>query len=105
MIIDLARDFGPFPFGRYRNQGRFSGQAFREDVLEVALNKHPCANITVILDNAKGLGSSFLDEAFGGLARARSWTLSDFLARFSIVSKSDPSLVMEIEHYVREAQE
>lgn len=67
-MINIDREFSPFPAGRYREDGPFSGQAFREDVLAPALKSFP--NVHVSLDGTLGLGSSFLEEAFGGLVRA-----------------------------------
>ena len=31
--IDLARSFTPYPVGRTRSDGRYSGEAFRDDYL------------------------------------------------------------------------
>ena len=61
--INLARDFHKHPFGRYVNQGPWSGEKFREEFLVPALK----ANKVVIVDlsYARALGSSFLEEVFG----------------------------------------
>jgi STAS-like domain of unknown function (DUF4325) len=66
--IHIANDFSRFPGGRYRTDGRFSGQEFREDFLEPAFARDQ--HVTVILDGVAGLPASFLEEAFGGLVRA-----------------------------------
>ena len=63
--INLARDFTKFPGGRFRSDGPFSGEEFREDYLLPALQNYE--NVTVILDGVAGLPSSFQEEAFGGL--------------------------------------
>jgi hypothetical protein len=52
--------------------GPFSGEEFREELLEPALKqaieqKHV---LTIILDGVSGYGSSFLEESFGGLVRS-----------------------------------
>ena len=65
--IHLARNFSRFPGGRYRTDGPYSGQQFREEHLEPALRDHD--QVVVILDEAVGLPASFLEEAFGGLVR------------------------------------
>ena len=50
------------------------------------------------LDGVRGFGSSFLEEAFGGLVR-KGYPPEMVLGTFTLRS-SDPSLVMEIEDYV-----
>jgi hypothetical protein len=60
-------DFSPTPFGRYRTDGPESGEAFREDVLIPALEKH--SQVRLDVDGVAGLPSSFWEEAIGGLIR------------------------------------
>lgn len=67
-IINIARDFSPFPAGRIISDGPNSGQKFRQTLLEPALEKHSL--VEVQLDGVKGYPSSFTEEAFGGLVRA-----------------------------------
>lgn len=66
-MIDIAKDFSPFVAGRYRTDGPWSGQRFLEEQLLPALKTG--AKVCVKLDGTLGLGSSFLEEAFGGLVR------------------------------------
>jgi hypothetical protein len=66
--INIALDFSKFPGGRYRRLGKFSGEEFREDRLLPALRAGE--KVEVVLDGTAGYGSSFLEEAFGGLVRA-----------------------------------
>ena len=65
--INVARDFTPYPGGRYRRHGKGSGQEFREQILLPILKAGGSAVID--LDGASGYPPSFLDEAFGGLVR------------------------------------
>lgn len=65
--IDIAKDFSPVPAGRHVSDGDYSGEFFRTSILRPALNNF--ATVEVILDNTEGFGSSFLEEAFGGLIR------------------------------------
>ncbi len=76
MKIDVANDFTDEPYGRYRNNGREgdkrSAQAFREDILSVKLKQAIQQNKILIIDFTGlkvGLGSSFIEEVFGGLIR------------------------------------
>ena len=63
-VISLVREFTGAPWARFRTQGKFSGEAFREDILKPALKK---GSVIVELNGALGLPPSFLDEAFGVL--------------------------------------
>jgi hypothetical protein len=79
--IVIAQDFGKYPGTRYRKDGPYSGQEFREELLIPALRKAQESGtfLTVVLDGVAGYGSSFLEEAFGGLLRAG--FTPDFLRR------------------------
>jgi hypothetical protein len=66
-VIDVGRDFSPVPAGRSEADGDFSGEAFRSRLLEPPLRRGH--DVEVVLDNTEGFGSSFLEEAFGGLVR------------------------------------
>lgn len=96
--IDLGTQFSRLPFGRFRKDSDYSAEAFRDDMLIPALKAN--RSVVVVLDNAKGLGSSFLDEAFGVLAKSLSMTVEDFKKRIEIVSDRDPTLIDEILSYV-----
>ena len=50
--VDVASDFSRFPAGRVRSDGRFSAQAFRENVLVPALSGG--GSVTVVMDGAAG---------------------------------------------------
>ena len=70
IIIKIATDFSDTPGARFRTDGHFSGEEFREDKL-MPLFEDGADNgkILIDLDGAEGYPSSFLEEAFGGLAR------------------------------------
>lgn len=65
--INVAHDFSPYPAGRYRTDGPWNGEKFREDYLLPALKRGP---VTIVLDGVAGLPSSFFEEAIGGLIRS-----------------------------------
>ncbi|UCI24589.1 STAS-like domain-containing protein [Mesorhizobium sp. B2-8-5] len=65
--ISIARDFTPYPGGRYKRNGKGSGQEFREEFLVPLFKKNETAVIE--LEGASGYPPSFLEEAFGGLVR------------------------------------
>jgi hypothetical protein len=65
--INIATDFSDVPGGRFTTDGPFNGEDFRDKLLAPALRIHGGA--IVIFDGTEGFGSSFLEEAFGGLVR------------------------------------
>src|SRR5690348_11610503 len=65
--ISIAKDFSINPAGRFPQDGPFNGQKFRDEFLTPALANNDVVN--VVLDGVSGFGSSFLEEAFGGLIR------------------------------------
>jgi STAS-like domain of unknown function (DUF4325) len=97
MKIHVSRDFSDVPAGRYRSDGPFSGEAFREDHLWPALRSHE--QVSVDLDGTEGYGSSFLEEAFGGLVR-KGYLSGDELHKRLDIQSSDPSFVKEIFSYI-----
>src|SRR3546814_13334292 len=84
IMINVGRDFARLPIGRYRRDSKTSGEAFREDVLVPALNRAADEVVVVDLSEALGYGSSFLDEAFGGLVRDRGYRREDLRRRLRI---------------------
>lgn len=64
--ISLIDDFTAAPGARYKWQGEYSGEEFRDDILLPPLKEGE--TVEVNLDGAYGLPSSFIDEAFGPLA-------------------------------------
>jgi hypothetical protein len=98
-VINIARDFSRYPVGRYDTDGPYSGQAFRNKFLLPAFNS--AHNLIVEFDGARGYGSSFLEEAFGGLVRA-GIDANEVLKRIEFRS-SDKTILEEINSYVRDA--
>lgn len=99
-MIDVAREFSRYPAGRYHSDGPYNGQKFREEFLLPWL-RDGATTIVVDLSNARGLGSSFLEEAFGGLVRVG--VPRDQLRRRLEIITSDDSLTEEIWAYIDEA--
>lgn len=88
VTISIARDFSPFPAGRKRGDGPFTGQKFREDVLRPRLDRG--LHVILDIDGVEGLPSSFLEEVFGGLVRD-GWNLTE-LKEILELRSSDPEL-------------
>lgn len=73
--IVIGKDFSDTPSGRYRDDGPFSGEVFRDDHLVPALKENE--KVYVDISGVEGYGSSFLEEVFGGLVRLRIYTKSE----------------------------
>ena len=99
MKINLGKQFGRYPAGRYLADGPYNGQKFREQFLIPAL-KGTDNEIEIDLREARGLKSSFLEEAFGGLVRI-GYAADELIRRFKFVTR-DPSLAEEICEYIRD---
>ncbi len=84
--FSIAEDFSRCPAGRKKTDGPHSGEALREILVE-KLKDGP---LTVDLSGTLGFGSSFLEEAFGGLGGEN----------FEFVGDAGHSLVTEIRDYL-----
>jgi len=103
--IVISEDFSDSPGGRHREDGDFSGEMFREDILENKYLEAAQNNMTLFidLDGAFGYTTSFLDEAFGGLARKYG---SAEVSRFLVFKYDDePATVSLIEEYINSASD
>ena len=87
--ISVARDFSPYPAGRYLEDGQFNGTTFRRNLLVPALNDNDY--VEVDFDGVAGFGSSFLDEAFGGLIRDEGMS-KEFVDSHLHLSTTEPEL-------------
>ncbi|CAD85291.1 MULTISPECIES: STAS-like domain-containing protein [Nitrosomonas] len=104
-IINIRENFSRYPAGRYRADGPYNGEKFREELLVPALSEaiDKGEKVKVELDGVRGYNSSFLEEAFGGLVRSGKFASTrDLSERFEFVS-TDKSLIEEIRGYMEEA--
>lgn len=101
MIKIKVLDFTEVPGARYRTDGEGSGQEFREDYLEKYFENNRNEKIVIDLDGTEGYATSFLEEAFGGLARK--FTSREVTERVSFISNEEPLLIKEIKRYIEEA--
>lgn len=97
--ICIARDFSETPGGRYRTDGLDSGEAFRDDVLDPALEKFE--TVHVHLDDPVGLPASFLEEAFGGIVRKHGFAIAH---RIKFVSERRKTEAEQIFRFMFDAQ-
>jgi hypothetical protein len=77
------------PGFRFASDGPNSGEEFRQSVLAPALRSAIArgSQLEVELDGVSGYGSSFLEEAFGGLIRKRLFTREQLNRHLRIVAR------------------
>lgn len=103
--VSVVEDFSRTPGPRYISEGDFSGELFRKKVLlpkvKEALNATD--DIQVDLDRASGYGTSFLEEAFGGLIREDNIPYDFLKTHLIIKSDEDDIYIQEIKTYIESA--
>ena len=105
LVINIAKEFTDAPGPRYIANGDFSGEAFREQIL-IPKYKQAIENnekLEINLDGGYGYPSSFLEEAFGGLARI--YEPQDVLNTLTFISNEEPPLIPAIKRFIEEARD
>ena len=104
-ILSIAKSFSETPGPRYTAEGNYSGEKFRSELLEPQYlsAKTNGEQLLVDLDGTDGYATSFLEEAFGGLARQ--FPCDDLLRVLRFKSEDEPFLEDEIRKYIREANQ
>lgn len=100
--INVARDFYDAPAGRFPEDGEYHGQRFRDEMLVPALRNGE--EVLVDLDGTDGYGSSFLEEAFGGLVRLCGFSAHDLHRLLRLKSDEDESFIEEVWDYIDSAK-
>lgn len=105
--LSITKDFSRTPGVRYKSEGPFSGEEFRSEVLlpkcQEAISKN--CKLKIILDGTAGLGTSFLEESFGGLIRENGLDYNILENLLVFVSEENPDYIEEIKEYMRDAYE
>jgi len=103
--LNIAKEFTSTPGPRFIDEGKFSGEEFRQTLLKRKFEEALRMSVTlrIDLDGGYGYGPSFLEEAFGGLARE----YGADLVRRTLTFKSDeePLLTRDIYGYISRAAE
>ncbi|OWV79566.1 hypothetical protein ATY77_26630 [Rhizobium sp. R634] len=107
MVSIKVVDFSSYPAGRDAKDGPDNGAKFRDEVLVPALRKALAEGekVSVVLDDVKSYGSSFLEEAFGGLLRVGKFKRSE-LKRILEIKAERPvyfTIKRQIEAIIEEA--
>ena len=108
ITINIANDFSTTPGARLKSESKYSGEEFRDKLLkpkfEYALKKDE--KLLVNLDGGYGYATSFLEEAFGGLARYYKNDknkINKILHIITFKSDDEPSLIEDIRDYIKKA--
>lgn len=103
--FSVAKQFSETPGPRYSEEGDFSGQELRKKHLCPALHavKKEGGTLTVDLDGTAGYGTSFLEEAFGGLIREDHFPFEELKRILIIHSAEEDYLVDDIWGYIEDA--
>lgn len=107
MNINICEEYTDAPGGRYESQGPFSGENFRKKILKPrfieAANKEE--KLFIDFDGGYGYGSSFLEEAFGGLIRElkeeKNSIYKKALDIIEIKSDDEPNLIQRVKDYMK----
>lgn len=105
--IKIARDFSYTPGPRYIEEGKNSGEKFRQEILTAAFQKAISEDKKVIvdLDETDGYGTSFLEESFGGLIRNDGIPYNEIIDRLEIISKEEEYLKDDVYEYLKDAHD
>lgn len=95
--VNVAKDFYPRPTGRFYDDGKYSGQSFRENILEDE-------KLVVDFTGVSMAGSSFLEESFGGLVRIDGFNKTKLLGQLDLVV-TKPLIKDKILSYIEKESE
>ena len=95
-------DFSKCPGGRFKSDGKYSAQEFREKYLEpIFRDESYTEKIMVDLDGVEGYSTAFLEETFGGLVRL--FGEERVLERLNFKCNDEPLIIDEIKKYINMA--
>lgn len=88
-------DFTKTPGGRYRKDGKFSAEEWRDDYIIPAAKIEP---LVINLDGTEGIAASFLEEVFGGFVRKQPYL------HIYVISNENPSYAEEARQFMLEVK-
>ncbi len=98
----ISTEFSPTPGPRKKVEGDFSGESLRKGILVEKLQQAIDEDVMLIidLDGTAGYGTSFLEEAFGGLIREDGYSYETILNHITFKSTEEEYLVDDIKGYM-----
>ncbi len=97
----IANEYSKNPGARYKKQGEYSGEDFREKVLEPFFKEKAEGDILEIdLNGLNGYPSSFFEEAFGGIARL--YKQDDVLKSLRFICEDNPLFIDDLISYIKQ---
>ena len=104
-VLVVRDDFSPTPGARKPHEGEFSGEDFRLKVLLPAvLSAIENRQVLIVdMDGTAGFGTSFLEEAFGGLIRINGINYHSLIEILKIKSDEEGLLSDDIYRYIEDA--
>lgn len=102
----ISQDFSSTPGPRYIEEGEWSGQDLREKHLKGLVNEaiKQSRSLIIDLDGTAGFGTSFLEEAFGGLIREDQFSGETLRRTLKFKSDEEPYLIEDIWEYIDDAK-
>lgn len=101
--IKISDEFSSIPGGRYKKDGVHSGEEFLEKYLKPKFDSLKEGETLLIdFDGAYGYPTSFLEEAFGGLARL--YGPEKVLDKLELKSNEESGLIEEVIRYIKNVQ-
>lgn len=97
----IAEEYSKNPGARYSKQGPYSGEDFRDKVLEPFFNNKSEGDILEIdLNGLNGYPSSFFEEAFGGIARR--FSQKEVLNSLRFICDDNPLFIDDLLSYIKQ---
>lgn len=103
--INISKDYTEIPGPRKEEQGEYSGEDFRKKILIPKFKECLESNeiLEINFDGCYGYPTSFLEEAFGGLARE--YKDVNVLEKLQFISDEEPALIEEVKDYILNAND
>ena len=105
MELNITKEFSSTPGGRYKTQGSFSGEEFRDGLLKTKYNSLKNGEkLTINFDGGYGYGTGFLEESFGGLVRD-GYDGKELLENINFISNDNPDVIIKVIKFIKEEME